>query len=89
MIADRSDAALHSGVMAWRSSAGRTQAGGDWCDVLPVAPGVLASTIGDVSGHCPAASAAMPAIRAAVVDAIAAMRVPSAVLARANAAAHA
>jgi hypothetical protein len=63
-------------------------AGGDWCQVIPIAPGMAALTIGDVSGHATTAAAAMAALRTTVVDAIAEVRLPSAALARANEAAY-
>jgi serine phosphatase RsbU (regulator of sigma subunit) len=89
MIADRPGTELESCFSRWQSAAGRTLAGGDWCDIIPLASGVAVLTIGDAAGHGPAASAAMAAVRSAVFEAVADERFPSRVLARANEAAYA
>jgi serine phosphatase RsbU (regulator of sigma subunit) len=88
VIAERSVAGLESNFTQWQSAAARTKAGGDWCDVIPIASGIAALTIGDAAGHGPAASLAMAAVRAAVFEAIVERRFPAGALVRANAAAH-
>jgi serine phosphatase RsbU (regulator of sigma subunit) len=73
----------------WNSPAGQAAAGGDWCDVVAVDEGILALTVGDVSGHGESAAATMDLLRAIIVEAVqAGPRAPSTILATANSQAY-
>lgn len=50
-------------VARYAAAAEYARAGGDWYDVYPVCDHILAVTIGDVTGHGPAASASMAQLR--------------------------
>jgi len=72
----------------WSEPAAGAGAGGDWCEVLPLADGAIALTIGDVCGHGPDAAPDRALVYAAVARALDATHVPSDVLAAANAVAY-
>lgn len=60
---------FHEGVevaVRYRPSARRAKVGGDWYDVLKLADGRLALTIGDVAGHSVIAAARMGTVRNAL-----------------------
>jgi hypothetical protein len=60
---------FHEGVevaVRYRPAARRAQVGGDWYDVLPLADGRLALTVGDVAGHNVTAAARMGVVRNAL-----------------------
>lgn len=60
---------FHEGVelaVRYRAAARRAQVGGDWYDVLRLADGRLALTVGDVAGHNVVAAARMGTVRNAL-----------------------
>ncbi len=66
MLPEQSDVA---GLDVWTyyaPSSGHAQVGGDWYDVLQLAPGAVALVIGDVVGHDVEAAAAMGQLRSVV-----------------------
>jgi serine phosphatase RsbU (regulator of sigma subunit) len=71
-------------VTRWYSAAGGAPEGGDWCDAVVRSDGIIAFTIGDVSGHGAAVAGTMRSVRTSVLDALRFVREPSAVLTVAN-----
>ena len=71
-------------ISAWFSAADGAAEGGDWCDAVVRSDGIIALTIGDVSGHGAPVAESMRAVRTVVLDALRFVRDPSDVLASAN-----
>jgi serine phosphatase RsbU (regulator of sigma subunit) len=89
MVRTRDDRrAIGESFSVWSEPAAGAVAGGDWCDILPLADGTIALTIGDVSGHGLDAAPERATVYAAVRRALDATHVPSDVLAAANAVAY-
>ncbi len=71
-------------ISVFRSSAFGARAGGDWCEAVPLSEHAVGLTVGDVSGHGTAVAGTMEAMRASVLLALRATRVPSEILSAAN-----
>jgi len=79
---------LDTEVSHWRSAAGNSPAGGDWCETVPISDDIVALTIGDVMGHGAPVAASMNVMRAAMLQGIGEGRLPSEILCSANELAH-
>ncbi|MGD0052028.1 MAG: PP2C family protein-serine/threonine phosphatase [Vulcanimicrobiaceae bacterium] len=76
--------AFHTSVSIYSSPADGAQAGGDWCEVVPVSEHAVALVVGDVAGHGTPVAELMSAMRASALRACHTTRVPSDVLAIIN-----
>jgi len=79
---------LDTEVSHWRSAAGNSSAGGDWCETVVLSDDLVALTIGDVMGHGAPVAASMNVMRAAMLRGIAEGRLPSEIMCSANELAH-
>lgn len=81
-------AGVDTEVSYWRSAAGDSPAGGDWCETVLLSDDLVALTIGDVMGHGAPVAASMNVMRAAMLRGIGEGRLPSEILCSANDLAH-